>query len=101
MLGARDTRGQPRARDAANGVEVVEGIGRQVRGAEGWHGTNQPAGDARPCLRAWALAHHPDNHLVSMFQAAPQTGQVRNKMMYKKDHDRPGDTHYNAWPVPM
>ena len=43
----------------------------------------------------------PDDHLVFTFQAAPQTGQVRKKMRYLKDQERPGDTYYNDWPVPM
>ena len=43
----------------------------------------------------------PDDHLAFTLQAAPQTGQVRKKMRYLKDQERPGDTYYNDWPVPM
>ena len=101
MLGARDTRGQPRERDAADGVEVVEGIGRQARGPKiGMVRINQQDMLAHVFARGpWHST--PDDHLVFTFQAAPQTGQVRKKMRYLKDQERPGDTYYNDWPVPM
>ena len=49
---------------------------------------------------AW---HTPPNaHLVFTYQSAPTDQQARKKMKYLKDQgNRPGDTYYNDWPVPM